>query len=68
MDYVGQHGTSIAPGDTSGIRIEIVAERSDARVRAENKANIPKRIASHEILNEIGRGGIGFRVGDPGGA
>jgi serine/threonine protein kinase/CHASE3 domain sensor protein len=56
IDYAGQHDTSstLPPsvGDTS-------TDRSQIAEQATSKAKNPKRIASYEIQNEIGRGGMG---------
>ncbi|MBA4106584.1 MAG: hypothetical protein C0485_12570 [Pirellula sp.] len=59
MDYVGQHDTSTAPGDTSEAGPGNQGDRPEVGNRADKKARIPKRIASYEILDEIGRGGMG---------
>lgn len=56
IEYLGQHDTSSTlpptPGDTS-------VDRSKIPEHAASKAKSPKRIASYEIQDEIGRGGMG---------
>jgi serine/threonine protein kinase len=63
MDYAGQPGTSSTPLptilDASAIRFDEDAGAVDVSSPVDKKARIPKRIASYEILDEIGRGGMG---------
>jgi hypothetical protein len=63
MDYGGQHDTAATPGatiqDTSKGPFGQLPADSDTATQADKKSRTLKRIASYEILGEIGRGGMG---------
>jgi len=62
-DHAGQQSTSSTPAptiqSTSEAQLEHASGTSDALGQVDKKGRTPKRIASYEILNEIGRGGMG---------
>lgn len=63
MDFCGPQDTSSTPLATmpgsSAVSSGNSAGASDASQRSGEKSRAPKRIASYEILDEIGRGGMG---------
>lgn len=63
MDYSGPHDTSATPAstmrDAPGEGTGQLSGGSELSGQAQTKAKSPKRIASYEILDEIGRGGMG---------
>lgn len=63
MDFGGQQDTSSTPASmfrgTSNDGLGQLDDVSGTRDRTEEKSRVLKRIASYEILEEIGRGGMG---------
>jgi hypothetical protein len=63
MDYGAQQDTSATPAptiaDASAASLGQQADGSAKHEQIEKKQRIPKRIAAYEILDEIGRGGMG---------